>query len=414
MRLLQSADLHVDSPMKGLVAYEEAPVAELRLATRVALGNLVDTAIEQTVDAVLLSGDIFDGDWPHYGTGVYFVAEMGRLREAAIPVVIVTGNHDAESKLTKSLRLPDNVQLLDTRKPQTVTFEAIGLAVHGQGYATPAVLDDLSASYPAPIADMINVGLLHTSADGRPGHEHYAPCKVDGLVARGYDFWGLGHVHRHEVLSGDPLIVFPGNLQGRGLRETGAKGAILVELGHDGRATFEHRALDCVRWELLEVDARDCTSRDDVAEHVAATVGAAVRGAGERLLVARVVISGVSEAHSTLAADAERLRYEVIAAAADVAGGQVWIESVKLATSAPRELANGGDDAVGELVQELAELSAQGGAPAELSAALAPLAKILPPSVLAEFDPLDAETIRALMADVSQSLPVALLERTKA
>jgi DNA repair protein SbcD/Mre11 len=172
--------------------------------------------------------------------------------------------------------------------------------------------------------------------------------------------------------------------------------------------------LDCVRWELLEVDARDCTSRDDVAEHVAATVGAAVRGAGERLLVARVVISGVSEAHSTLAADAERLRYEVIAAAADVAGGQVWIESVKLATSAPRELANGGDDAVGELVQELAELSAQGGAPAELSAALAPLAKILPPSVLAEFDPLDAETIRALMADVSQSLPVALLERTKA
>lgn len=414
MRLLHSADLHVDSPLRGLVAYEEAPVEELRLATRVALGNLVDAAIEQAVDAVLLAGDIFDGDWPHYGTGVHFVSEMGRLREGGIPVVIVAGNHDAESKLTKSLRLPDNVHVLDTRKPQTVTFEAIGLAVHGQGYATPAVLEDLSAGYPAPIADMINVGLLHTSADGRPGHERYAPCKVGGLIERGYDFWGLGHVHRHEVLSTDPLIVFPGNLQGRGLRETGAKGAIVVELSHDGSATFEHHAMDAVRWELLGVDASDCVGRDDVGERVAAVMRDAVRDVGDRLLAARVVISGVSEVHSTLAADAERLHYDVIAAAADVAGRQVWIESVKLTTSAPRELAHGGDDAVGELVQELAELSAHADAPDELSAALAPLAKMLPPAVLAEFDPLDAETIRELMAEVKQSLPAALLERTQA
>ena len=306
MKLLHSADLHVDSPMKGLVAYEEAPIEALRLATRVALRNLVDTAIEQAVDAVLLAGDIFDGDWPHYGTGVFFVSEMGRLREAGIPVVIVTGNHDAESKLTKSLRLPDDVHVLDTRKPQTVTFEAIGLAVHGQGYVTPAVLDDLSAGYPAPLADMINVGLLHTSADGRPGHARYAPCKVDGLVERGYDFWGLGHVHRHEVLSRDPLIVFPGNVQGRGVREAGAKGAILVEIGQDGSATFEHRALDAVRWELVGVDASECVSRDDVAERLVAVLRDAVYDVGDRLLAARVEISGVSEAHSTLASDAER------------------------------------------------------------------------------------------------------------
>jgi exonuclease SbcD len=413
MRLLHAADLHVDSPMKGLVAYEEAPVEQLRLAARAALNNLVDTAIEQTVDAVLLAGDIFDGDWPHYGTGVYFVSQMGRLREAEIPVVIVTGNHDAESKLTKSLRLPDNVQMLDTRKPQSISFEAIGLAVHGQGYATPAVTDDLSAAYPAPIADVVNVGLLHTSANGRPGHERYAPCKVERLIERGYDFWGLGHVHQHEVLSTDPLIVFPGNLQGRGLRETGAKGAILVEIGHDGSATFQHRALDIVRWQLVEVDASACGDRDEVGECVAAALREAVRGVGDRLLAARVRIFGFSEAHSAMAADAERLHYEVIAAAADVAGGQVWIESVNLNTSALREVAHAGDDAVGELMQELAELATSTGATAELFGALAPLAKMLPSAVLSEFDPLDAETIRALMADVSQSLPVALLERSQ-
>lgn len=414
MKLLHSADLHLDSPMRGLVAYDSAPIDQLRLATRVALGNLVDAAVEEQVDAVLLAGDIFDGDWPHYGTGVHFVSEMGRLREAGIPVVIVTGNHDAESKLTKSLRLPGNVRMLDTRKPQTVTFEDIGLAVHGQGYAMPAVLDDLSIGYPAPAAGMLNVGLLHTSADGRPGHERYAPCSVSALAQRGYDYWALGHVHHREVLHADPPIVFPGNVQGRGLRETGPKGATLIELREDGTISFEHRVLDCVRWDLITVDAAGCADRDAVCERVAHAVRQSAGDAGDRLLAARVKIAGMTDAHRALVADVERLRYEVIAAAADVAAQQVWIESVALDTTASHELAHGGDDAVGELIQELEELSSEDGSIGELLAPLAPLADALPASVLANFDPRDAETVRELMADVSRSLPVALLERTAA
>jgi DNA repair exonuclease SbcCD nuclease subunit len=411
MRLLQSADLHVDSPMRGLVAYDGAPADELRLATRVALSNLVDSAIERAVDAVLLAGDIFDGDWQHYGTGVHFVSEMARLREAEIPVVMVAGNHDAESKLTRSLRFPDNVRVLGTRKPDTATYEEIGLAVHGQGYATPAVLDDLSVGYPAPITDLVNVGLLHTSVDGRPGHERYAPCTLRGLSDRGYAFWGLGHVHSQEVLSLDPLIVFPGNLQGRGVREAGPKGAVIVEIGDDGRATLEHVALDAVRWAVLNIDASECLDRDRAIEHVAAAVRGAVRDAGERLIAARVVIGGVSDAHNELAGDEERLRYEVIGAAADVASSQVWIEQVKLETQAPRDLA-AGDDAIGELVQELAELMDGDGSAAELAATLEPLTRVLPQAVLAEFNPSDPQTVRELMGDVSRSLPVALLERT--
>jgi DNA repair protein SbcD/Mre11 len=411
MRLLQSADLHVDSPMKGLVAYDQAPVDELRLAARVALSNLVEAAIERSVDAVLLSGDIFDGDWPHYGTGVHFVSEMARLREAEIPVVMVAGNHDAESKLTRSLRFPDNVRVLGTRKPETARYEEIGLAVHGQGFATPAVLDDLSVGYPAPLNGLVNVGLLHTSVDGRPGHEGYAPCALEGLIDRGYAFWGLGHVHRHEILSLDPLIVFPGNLQGRGVREAGPKGAVIVEISNDGRATLEHVALDAVRWAVLQVDASACVDRDYVIEHVVAAVRDAVRDAGDRLVAARVTITGVSDAHSELAGDEERLRYEVIAAAADVASSQVWVEQVKLETQAPRDLA-AGDDAIGELVQELAELMVGDGSAAELAAPLEPLTRVLPPAVLAEFNPSNPDTVRELMVDVSRSLPVALLART--
>ncbi|HEY2200678.1 MAG TPA: hypothetical protein VGH56_02225, partial [Solirubrobacteraceae bacterium] len=233
-------------------------------------------------------------------------------------------------------------------------------------------------------------------------------------VDRGYDYWALGHVHEREVLSQapGPWIVFPGNLQGRGLRETGPKGATMVQAGHDRLVTFEHRVLDVVRWDLIEVDATGCAGRDDACERVGAAVRHAARGAGDRLLAARIVITGRCEAHTALLSDAERLRYDVVAAAADVAGGQVWIEGVRLDTNSPRELAHAGDDAVGELIQELAELTAGDGAMDELTAALVPLAKVLPPGVLAGLDPASPGTVKALMADVSQSLPAALLQKS--
>lgn len=413
MRAFHAADIHLDSPMRGLVAYDGAPIEELRLAARGALRNLVDAAIDEQVDLVLIAGDIFDGDWPHYGTGVHFVTEMGRLREAGIAVVTVAGNHDAQSKLTKSLRLPDNVHALSTRKPETKVFEDLGVAVHGQGYATQAVLDDISLAYPAPVAGIVNIGLLHTSADGRPGHERYAPCSVQRLAQHGYDYWALGHIHHREVLCEEPPIVFPGNLQGRGLRETGPKGATLIEIADDGTLSHEQRVLDCVRWEEVAVDAAGCDDRDEVCERVGAALRDAARTAGERLLAARVLITGCTDAHAQLVADEERTRYEVIAAAADLAGGQIWIEGTRVMTSLPRALARGGDDAFGELVHELEELGGDEHAMAELAAVLRPLADVLPVGVLESFNPADSDTVRALMVEVERSLPVALMERVQ-
>jgi DNA repair exonuclease SbcCD nuclease subunit len=393
--------------MVGLSAYEEAPLGRLQMATRHALANLVELAIEERVDLLLLAGDIFDGDWTHYGTGVHFIAEMARLREAEIPAVMIAGNHDAESKLTKALPFPENVHVLSTREPQSVIFENLGLAVHGQGYATPAVLDDLSAGYPRRREDLLNIGLLHTSADGRPGHERYAPCTAAGLDAHGYDYWGLGHVHRREVLKAETPILFPGNLQGRGLRETGAKGATLLQLDHDGHVSHEHRVLDVVRWELLSVDASGCASREEACQQVATRLREAAKDADGRLLAARIQITGVCQAHAQLLADGERLRYEIIAAATDVAGDTVWIEGVQTSTSPVCEIAGGGEDAIGELISELHELS-----DADALEALVPLAKILPAGVLEEFDPGNAETVRALLGEVAASLPVALLQQS--
>ena len=146
LRVLHAADLHIDSPLHGLVAYEGAPVDELRSATRRAMESLVATAVERQVDLVIIAGDLYDGDWRDYNTGLFVVARLAELHEAGIPVVLLYGNHDAASNLTKQLHLPPNTTSLPATKPSTKHFEDLGVAVHGQSYATRAVLTDLAAS----------------------------------------------------------------------------------------------------------------------------------------------------------------------------------------------------------------------------------------------------------------------------
>src|SRR5262249_25240669 len=158
------------------------------------------------------------------------------------------------SRIVSSLLLPDNVAPLGLSGPETVVLDSLGVAVHGQSYAERATTDNLAAAYPAPVVGAVNVGLLHTSADGREGHDPYAPCSVSTLRRLGYDYWALGHVHAREVLCRDPFIVFPGNVQGRSMRERGPKGATVITIERNRVARVEERALDGLRFCVAEVD----------------------------------------------------------------------------------------------------------------------------------------------------------------
>jgi DNA repair exonuclease SbcCD nuclease subunit len=408
MKLIHAADLHLDSPMVGLGRYDGAPVDEIKGATRKALANLVDAAMDHEVDAVLLAGDLFDGNWTHYGTGVHFIKEMGRLREAGIPVVSISGNHDAESKITKELGFPDNVHVLDVAEPETFVLENVGLAVHGQGYAAAAITDDLSLAYPGPLADLVNVGLLHTAVGGRRGHANYAPCKLAFLQEHGYDYWGLGHSHGFEILSEDPPVVFSGNLQGRGIHERGPKGAVLVEVGPDG-VDVDRLSLDVVRWEIVELDVGKAATFDDLAGLARTGMRAAANEAGDRLLAARIVFSGEGEIHNDLLADPERLRHEMYGAAVDVAGDQLWVEEVRVETSPPGAAPTAGSDAVGELLAELEDISADDVAIAEIATELDSLAEVLPPSLAAELAPNEPRFVAGVLRNLSASLPAELM-----
>ncbi|MDD3473225.1 MAG: DNA repair exonuclease [Syntrophaceae bacterium] len=208
-KFIHAADIHLDSPLRGLSRYESAPVESIRNACRRAFENLVEFAIAEKVAFVLLAGDLYDGDWKDYSTGIFLSKQMGRLGQHNIPVFAVAGNHDAANRMTKALDNPANMRILSTRKAETITLDDLAVAIHGRSFGPQHVDENLAATFDNAKKGMFNIGLLHTSLDGREGHAVYAPCTVNDLRSKRYQYWALGHVHQQEFVSEDPWIVFP-------------------------------------------------------------------------------------------------------------------------------------------------------------------------------------------------------------
>jgi len=333
---LHAADIHLDSPLKNLAVREEAPVETIRGAARRAFDNLIELAVVEEVDFLLLAGDLYDGSWKDYNTGLFFIDRMRVLRKAGIRVFLVSGNHDAASRITRALRLPDNVTHLSSRSPQTIQLEDPGVAIHGQSYPRRAVSENLALAYPDPVPDLFNIGLLHTALSGRPGHEPYAPCTRDDLIHKGYDYWALGHVHQQEEVCRDPWIVFPGNLQGRHIRETGAKGATLVRVEHGQVADVEFRELDVVRWSFLRLDCGDIHSEGELLEQAGTVFQQEADLADSRPLMLRLELYGVCPFHGELLRDLRYWEHALEGLAIDI--GDVWLEKILFHTRRPGNL----------------------------------------------------------------------------
>lgn len=370
MRFIHCADLHLDSPLRGLERYEGAPSQDMREATRRSFANIIDLALEREVDFVLIAGDVFDGDWLDFNTGLFFANQLRRLADADIRAFIVRGNHDALSKISKAVTLPKNVHIFKSSKPETVVDKNLGFAIHGQSFATGVVTDDLAAQYPDTHSGLLNIGLLHTALAGREGHEPYAPTTSEKLASKGYHYWALGHVHNREVVRENPWIVFPGNTQGRHARELGEKGCMVVEGDADeGIRSVEFVATDVARWQHLTVDASDITTLDDLQEAVQQAVRGAVKESSDRLLALRLSIGGRTTLHGKLVGSPESFRADVCAWLNEASGGTAWLEKVKLSVSAPLDLAALAkrDDPFGMLLRRLDEIAADPEALAKLA-----------------------------------------------
>lgn len=359
-KFLHAADLHLDSPMVGLDRYPGSPVEEVRLATRQALDQLVTLAINEAVSFVVIAGDLYDGNWKDFNTGLYFNQAMSRLqRDGGIRAYVVSGNHDAESQIQKHLNLPSNVTWFPAHKPATERIDSLGVAIHGQSHRESGLTDNLAIGFPAPMSGCFNIGLLHTAVDGRAGHQPYAPCKVHELQDKGYDYWALGHVHRAQVLCENPWIVFPGNTQGRSVRETGPKGCTIVTVEHDKVARVESRPLDVLRWAHCVVDATGCAHARQVLDRVTAQLTQERQAAADRMLAVRVEVTGATDAHGELTNHLEHWTAEIRSLATEL-GSNTWVEKVKVSTWPALNLdeLRRRQDPVGELVRAIERIEA--------------------------------------------------------
>lgn len=409
MRFLHAADLHLDSPLRGLDRYPGAPLERLRGATRRALERLVDRALAEAVDFVLLAGDIYDRDWQDFHTGLFFREQMVRLDRAGVPVFMVQGNHDAQGVISRQLPLPGNCRVFPSRAAHTERLDTLACAIHGRSFRDRAEDADLVPSYPDPVPGYFNIGLLHTSLTGRTGHDPYAPTDLATLVAKGYDYWALGHVHARELVAESPRIVFPGNLQGRHANETGPKGCELVSVTA-GRIEAESVPLDPVRWGQVTLALDGIDRLEALAEAFRAGLGPLLAGAGDRLHAVRVTLAGVSPLHQVEANRPGTLEAAVRAAAQDLTQAEVWVERVRLDLTTPLDRAQAGQrqDAVGELIRLVDTLGADPAAlTAWVQAQLDPLLKALPPELAGDDGlprPEDAEALAALLRDAEATV----------
>lgn len=331
---IHAADLHIGSPLAGLGLKDAAVAERFAAAGRRALDALIDETIASNAAFLLIAGDIFDGDWKDVTTGLFFVRALGRLAREGIETFIVKGNHDAENLMSRSLPYPEHVRIFGAEAAQSFPLDAFRVMVHGRSFASRKVSDDFVASYPVRRESWLNIGVLHTALDGTRGHESYAPCSIESLRRFNYDYWALGHIHAGEIVCREPWIVYPGNLQGRSVRETGPKGAVRVSV-EDGRiCDVVPVELDRARWAHEKIDVTGCADDTEVLARIEAQIAQIQSAAGGRPLALRITLSGTTELHARLVARTEEIVGDARAIGFRFAE-DCWVEQVKIATEAP-------------------------------------------------------------------------------
>lgn len=409
MRFLHLADVHLDTPFAG----RSSDLRErLQQASREALREAVDLALAEGVHAVLVAGDLFDGEHLSFATERFLLRQLERLSTEGIQVIYATGNHDPARRAGRAavLEWPETVTVVSGPDPVTVTVTdreggAVG-RVTAAGHETPNEDQDLAAEFPTPEGDLPAVGLLHAQVVGTRGaeaHGRYAPTELTTLQRAGYDYWALGHVHLRQELSVEPPIHYPGNLQGRNPRESGAKGALLVQLGGGAPAVVDFHPLAPVRWERMTVDGleqvRTLNALAARIEGVWKEVRTDDPGLPGAEWVLRVELRGPSPLHRMLEADEERDAVERdLVARLGLLHAELQVEGLHPPVRPEEHVER--QDVLGEALRLLRDVEESGGVPSELVPSELAANPDDPIAYLRSLlDGLDAELVHRMLGD---------------
>ena len=297
-RFVHAADIHLDSPLRSL-AMRNRDLAELvNNASRRAFVSIIDLCLDEQVDALIIAGDLYDGEQTSMKTARFLAEQLLRLHQAGTKTFIIRGNHDALSKITKELTLPDSVKLFGHRA-EAISFERpkgkTPIFIHGLSFAKPQAPESLLGKYKAPIEGAVNIGLMHTSLDGTFGHDLYAPCSVKDLQNSGFQYWGLGHIHkRAAVLHKNNVIVMPGIPQGRDINEAGPKSVTLVTVRDDKTIEIDERFTSIAQFERLELSVNGLTDWRTLIEKFGKVFERARSDTDAEHLIMRLNLSGTT------------------------------------------------------------------------------------------------------------------------
>lgn len=306
-RFIHCSDLHIDSPFKGLSSLHPEWGQKLRQSTLQAFQNVVDLAIRQKVDAVIIAGDIYDSADRSLQAQLKFRGKLKQLADAGIPSFIVHGNHDPLDGWSSSLNWPDAVTIFSGDRVESIPVKKNGATlahIYGISFPTREVTENLALQFTREPHSGFAVGVLHANVGGHSDHDPYAPCTIQELASRGMDYWALGHIHMHEILQArDPAIVYSGNTQSKSINETGPKGCCLVTLEEDSAPDIQFFATDSVRHEVDCLDLSEAASLDDALQSIRSHLEHMSTQTDSRDLVVRLTLSGRSEIHAELNAN---------------------------------------------------------------------------------------------------------------
>lgn len=373
-RFLHAADLHLDSPFRGMTDLPAIVRDRIKESTFHALDRLVKIALEEQVNFVLISGDVYDLEDRSLRAQVRFQRAVERLAERGVQVFVIHGNHDPENGARALLTWPDQVVFFGSDRVSMVPAvdrQGRTLAhVYGISYATSAVTDNLAGRFALQERQgreqegIYKIGLLHTNVDGDPGHDNYAPCTKQELIRAGIDYWALGHIHSRRVLHEDPPIVYPGNLQGRNIKETDVKGCYIVDVSDAGRTSLTFQAADDLRWFREDVNIQGMESEQQLKDRIEQRMDGLLQSAEGRPCIVRFTLIGRSSLYRGL--QYSGLLQELLAEwrerqrelAEQGEEGFVWIESIEDRSGPPVDLALLGnqDGFLGEMLRQTAHL----------------------------------------------------------
>jgi DNA repair exonuclease SbcCD nuclease subunit len=335
-RFVHAADIHLDSPLKSLALRDPELAGLVGDATRRALVNIVDLCIDEQVDALLLAGDLYDGEQTSMKTARFLADQIRRLHEARIDVFVIRGNHDAISRITKELMFPANVKVFGGRADAIEVDRPGGsfpVTIHGLSFAQSHAPESLLGKYRAPVESAVNIGMMHTSLGGASGHDPYAPCSAGDLNASGFQYWALGHVHKRAVTEGSCAIVMPGMPQGRDIGEAGPKSVTLVTIGDDRSINLEERLTSVAEFDRIDIDVSGAEDWRSVVLAIEKKLAGARERVRSQHLVARLSISGSTPLAWRIRRDADLLKAEADERAAGI--GRTWVEKLDISCNVP-------------------------------------------------------------------------------